>query len=106
MCYLWEHDNQIETFMAYSLIDTVAKVPGQGAACCFICGYGETCEGGAVRIMMSPDARITDEIIPRIDNQPAVLSAAREAGKVLGERLRNGNDRTATAQKIATYLGE
>ncbi len=98
--------NQIETFMAYNLIDTVAKVSGQGAACCFICGYGETCEVGAVRMMMGPDAKITDDIIPAIDKQPAVLSAARDAGKVLGDRLRSGNDRTATAQKIAAYLGE
>jgi multimeric flavodoxin WrbA len=97
---------QIETFMAYNLIETVAKVSGQGAACCFICGYGETCEVGAVRMMMGPDAKITDEIIPSIDKQPAVLSAARDAGKVLGDRLRGGNDRDATAQKIAAYLGE
>jgi len=98
--------NQIETFMAYNLIDTVAKVSGQGAACCFICGYGETCEVGAVRMMMGPDARITEDIIPSIDKQPAVLSAARDAGRILGERLRGGHDRAATAQKIAAYLGE
>jgi multimeric flavodoxin WrbA len=98
--------SQIETFMAYNLIDTVAKVSGQGAACCFICGYGETCEVGAVRMMMGPDARITEDIIPSLDKQPAVLSAARDAGKILGERLRSGNDRGATAQKIAAYLGE
>jgi multimeric flavodoxin WrbA len=98
--------NQIETFMAYNLIDTVAKVSGQGAACCFICGYGETCEVGAVRMMMGPDARITEDIIPSIDKQPAVLSAARDAGKILGERLRSGHDRASTAQKIAAYLGE
>ncbi len=98
--------NQIETFMAYNLIDTVAKVSGQGAACCFICGYGETCEVGAVRMMMGPNAKITDEIIPRLDKQPAVLSAARDAGKMMGDRLRSGNDRAATAQKIAAYLGE
>jgi len=98
--------NQIETFMAYNLIDTVARVSGQGAACCFICGYGETCEVGAVRMMMGPDARITEDIIPSIDKQPAVLSAARDAGKILGERLRGGHDRASTAQKIAAYLGE
>lgn len=97
---------QIETFMAYNLIETVAKVSGQGAACCFICGYGETCEVGAVRMMMGPDVKITDDIIPKLDNQPAVLEAAREAGKTLGDRLRSGNDRAATAQKIAAYLGE
>jgi multimeric flavodoxin WrbA len=98
--------DQIETFMAYNLIETVAKVSGQGAACCFICGYGETCEVGAVRMLMGPDVKITDDIIPTLSKQPAVLSAAREAGKTLGARLRSGNDRAATAQKIAAILGE
>ena len=96
----------IETFMAYNLIETVAKVAGQGAACCFICGYGETCEVGAVRMLCGPDVKITDAMIPKIENQPAALSAAREAGKILGDRLRGGNNRAATAQKMAAYLGE
>lgn len=98
--------DQIEMFMAYNLIDTVAKVTGQGAACCFICGYGETCEVGAVRMLMGPDVKITDEIIPAIDKQPSVLSAARDAGRALGDRLRSGNDRAATAQKMAAFMGE
>ncbi|MEJ2111807.1 MAG: flavodoxin family protein [Acidobacteriota bacterium] len=97
---------QIETFMAYNLIDTVGKVAGQGAACCFICGYGETCEVGAVRMLCGPGVKITDDMIPKIDNQAEVLQAARDAGKLLGERLRAGNDRTATAQRMASYLGE
>jgi multimeric flavodoxin WrbA len=98
--------DQIETYMSYNLIETVAKVAGQGAACCFICGYGETCEVGAVRMLCGPDVKITDDMIPNIDKQPAVLSAARDAGRILGERLRSGNDRAVTAQKMAAYLGE
>lgn len=98
--------DQIEMYMSYNLIETVAKVAGQGAACCFICGYGETCEVGAVRMMCGPDVKITDDMIPKIGKQSAVLAAARDAGKILGERLRNGNDRTLTAQKMAAYLGE
>lgn len=35
-------------------IETVAKVSGQGAACCFICGDGETCKAGAVRMPLGP----------------------------------------------------
>lgn len=98
--------DQIEMFMAYNQIDTVAKVSGQGAACCFTCGYGETCDVGAVRMLFGPDVTITDEITPKIERQPAVLSSARDAGKVLGDRLRMGNDRAATAQKMAAYLGD
>jgi len=98
--------DQIETFMAYNLIETVAKVSCQGAACCFICGYGETCKVGAVHMMFGPGAKITEEITPNIEKQPEVLAAARDAGKALGERLRSGNDRAATAQKVAAALGE
>jgi multimeric flavodoxin WrbA len=98
--------DQIETFMAYNLIETVAKVSGQGAACCFICGYGETCKVGAVHMMFGPDVKICEEITPNIKKQPEVLAAARDAGKALGERLRSGNDRPATAQKVAAALGE
>jgi multimeric flavodoxin WrbA len=98
--------NQIATFMDYNLIDTVAKVTGQGAPCCFICGFGETCEVGAVRMMMGPDAKITEDVIPTLDKQPNVLASARTAGKALGDRLRSGNDRAATAQKIAVYVGK
>jgi len=97
---------QIETFMAYNLIDTVAKVAGQGAACCFICGYGETCEVGAVRMLCGPDVKITEDMIPNIEKQPAVLEASKDAGKILGNRLRAGNNRAETAKKIASYLGE
>lgn len=98
--------DQIETFMAYNLIDTVGKVSGQGAACCFICGYGETCKVGAVQMLFGPDCKITEEIIPKIEKQPKVLEAAQAAGRALGERLRSGNDRASTAQKVAAYLGE
>jgi len=98
--------DQIETFMAYNLIETVAKVSGQGAACCFICGYGETCKVGAVQMLFGPGCKITDEIIPKIEKQPQVLAAARDAGRALGERLRSGNDRASTAQQVATALGE
>ncbi len=98
--------DQIQTFMAYNLIETVAKVSGQGAACCFICGHGETCKVGAVQMLYGQDCKITDDIIPKIEKQPEVLAAAREGGRTLGERLRQGNDRATTAQKVAAYLGE
>jgi len=98
--------DQIEMHMAYNLIDTVARVTGQGAPCCFICGYGETCEVGAVCMQYGPGVKITKDMIPNIEQQPAVLSAARDAGKILGDRLKSGNDRAATAGKMAAYLGE
>jgi len=96
----------IEMFMAYNLIDTVATVCGQGAACCFKCGYGETCKVGAIHMFFGPGTKITEEITPNVRKQPQVIESARQAGALLGERLRNGHDRAAVAQKVMAWLGE
>ena len=98
--------DMIELMMGYNLIETVGKVCGYGAASCFTCGYGETCKVGAIHMMFGPGTKITEEIIPRIDKQPAIVETARQAGRMLGERLRAGNDRTATAQKVMAWLGK
>ena len=96
----------IEMFMSYNLIETVAKVHGQGAACCFTCGYGETCKVGAIHMFFGPGTKITEDIFPRIEKQPEVLNAAAAAGETLGDRLRNGHDRQATAQRVMAMIGE
>jgi len=95
----------IETFMSYNLIDTVAKVTAQGAASCFTCGYGEVCQVGAIYMFFGPGTKITEDIIPRLEKQPAVIEAAQQAGKLLGERLLKGNDREKTVEKVAAAIG-
>ena len=96
----------IEMFMAYNFVETVAKVTGQGAACCFTCGYGETCAVGAVRMMHGPDFKITPETTPGVTKQPEVMQAAADAGKLLGQRLASGHDRVAVTQKMQKTLME
>jgi len=44
--------------------------------------------------------KITEDIIPDVTKQPDVMATAVNAGKLLGERLRQGNDRTEVAQKM------
>jgi multimeric flavodoxin WrbA len=95
----------IEMIMGYNLIETVAKVGAQGTASCFTCGYGETCKVGAVHMLLGPGTKITEENTPRVSKQPEALEAARLAGQTLGDRLRAGNDRAATAQKVMGWLG-
>ncbi|MDP6546615.1 MAG: flavodoxin family protein [Phycisphaerae bacterium] len=90
----------IDTFMMYSFIETVAKVTGQGAACCFTCGYGETCEVGGIRMMYGPDFKITPETTPGVTKQPEVMQAAVDAGKLLGQRLTTGHDRAQVTRKV------
>jgi len=94
----------IEMFMMYRFIETVAKVSGQGAACCFTCGYGETCEVGAIRMMHGPDFKITEENTPDVAKQPELMQAAADAGQLLGQRLTEGHDRAAVTQKIQKQM--
>jgi len=80
----------------------VAKVAGQGAASCYSCGYGETCQVGVPRMIHGEDVKITPDMIPDVAKQPRVMAAAEAAGKVLGQRLKEGHDRgavTAAMQK-------
>jgi len=92
--------DEIEKFFLYNFIETVAKVSGQGAASCFTCGYGETCKVGIPNLLHGEGVKITEDIIPDVTKQPDVMATAVNAGKLLGERLRQGNDRTEVAQKM------
>jgi multimeric flavodoxin WrbA len=78
----------IKTFFEYNQIDCVGAVSAQGAANCFICGYGETCKVGAVHMFFGPGTKISPEIIPNLEKQPDKLESAREVGRKLGERLK------------------
>ena len=97
---------QIEGFMGYSFIETIAKVSGQGAACCFTCGYGETCKIGAIHMFFGPGTKITEDIIPAVEKQTEVMQAAVDAGKELGKRLSEGHDRTKVTAKMQQKMME
>lgn len=90
----------LEMFLLYNFIETVAKVAGQGAASCYSCGYGETCQVGIPSMIHGEGFRITPDIVPDVTKQPEVMSAAGEAGKLLGKRLAEGHDRMAVTQKM------
>jgi len=79
----------IRTFFQYNQIECVDTVTAQGVACCFTCGYGETCKVGAIHMFFGPGTKITDEITPSLAKQPDALAAARKAGKTLGDRLKD-----------------
>ena len=96
--------DDIEKFFLYSFIETVAKVTGQGAASCFSCGYGETCKVGVPSLLYGEGVKITENMIPNVTKQPDVMETAATAGKALGDRLRNGHDRKAVAQKMQQTL--
>jgi len=90
----------LEKFFMYNFIETVAKVTGQGAASCYTCGFGETCQVGIPTMLHGPGVKITDNIIPDVEKQADVMASAVQAGKLLGKRLKEGHDRVAVAQKV------
>jgi hypothetical protein len=96
--------DEIEKFFLYNFIETVAKVSGQGAASCFSCGFGETCQVGLPRMLYGEGVRITPEMIPDVSRQPAVMQAAADAGRLLGERLRKGHDRAQVTRKMKAAM--
>lgn len=77
----------LRRFYQYNQIDCVGEVMAQGPASCFTCGFGETCEVGAIHLAFGPGTKITDEIIPSLAKQPEVLEAARDLGNALSDRL-------------------
>ncbi|MEW6236545.1 MAG: flavodoxin family protein [Candidatus Omnitrophota bacterium] len=77
----------IRNFYKYNQIECVGEVEAKGAASCFICGYGETCQSGAIHFFYGPGAKITEEITPSLTKQPQSRTAARELGMKLSERL-------------------
>lgn len=100
----------IETFLLYSFVETVANVTGQGAASCYTCGYGETCAVGVPAMTYGEGVKITPEMIPDVSKQADVMQAAVDAGKLLGKRLSEGHDRSEVTmrmqEKMMSALGE
>jgi multimeric flavodoxin WrbA len=92
--------NDIERFFMYNFIETVEKVDGQGAASCYSCGYGESCNVGVPRMLYGQDVRITPEMIPDVSTQPKVMAKAAQAGAFLGKRLTSGHDREVVTGKM------
>jgi multimeric flavodoxin WrbA len=96
----------LEKYLAYNFIETIAKVTGQGAASCFSCGFGETCPVGIPRMLYGDEVKITPESTPDVGKQPEVMEAAARAGKLLGDRLRQGIDRQAVTLKMMQVMME
>ncbi|WP_419659606.1 NADPH-dependent FMN reductase [Desulfosarcina variabilis str. Montpellier] len=92
--------DQIEKMCLFNFIETVAKVQGLGAASCYTCGFGETCEVGIQAFHRSQGLKYTDEMPPDVEKQPDVIKAAADAGKLLGHRLSDGHDRTKVTKEV------
>ncbi len=98
--------DDIERFMAYNFVETIAKVSGQGAASCYSCGYGETCKVGVPIMVHGEGVKITDDMIPDVTKQPEVIASAEQAGKLLAQRLTEGHDRSEVTGKMQSIRME
>ena len=78
----------LKTFFNYNQIECIGEVTAQGPACCFICGFGETCKVGAIHMFFGPGTKITPDIIPDLSKQPAAIEHARKMGKLISDRLK------------------
>ena len=102
----WAPAEEIEKFLAYSFIETVAKVTGRGAASCYACGFGETCKMGIPYFLHGEGVKITPEIIPDVGKQPQLMEEAKAAARLLGERLRQGEERMLVAKRMMRAMQE
>jgi len=98
--------DDVEKFFMYNFVETAAKVSGQGAASCYTCGYGETCKVGVPYMLHGDGLKIRLEDIPDVAKQPEVMQAAADAGKFLGQRLRDGHDREQVTRKMQQRMME
>jgi multimeric flavodoxin WrbA len=78
----------IKTFFQYNQIECVGSLDAQGPACCFTCGFGESCKVGAIHMFFGPGTKISPEMIPDLSKQPEKVAEAHALGQRLGERLR------------------
>ena len=79
----------IKKFFEYNDIECVGSVGAQGPACCFMCGYGETCKVGAIHMFFGPGTKIVPEMVPDLCKQPDAVAEARRLGAELSRRLKN-----------------
>lgn len=98
--------DEIEEINAYNFIETVAKVTGLGAPCCWTCGYGETCKVGAINMLYGPEMKIAEDKIPDVRKQPDVVKAAEDAGKLLGKKLQVDHDRSQVTMRMQSLMME
>ena len=101
--------DEIEKMFLYNFVETIAKVTGQGAASCYSCGHGETCQVGIPLMMHGEGVKITEDMIPDVCKQKEVIDSAVSAGQQLRERLKN-HDRVAVTrvmqEKMMAMFGE
>ena len=101
-----EVTTDMSKFFMYNFIEPIDQVSGQGAACCFSCGYGETCKVGAIVMMFGDGYKIVPEKIPDVSKCPTTMANAVKAGKLLGERLRDNHDRQQVTRKMQQLMME
>lgn len=96
--------DDIEKFLAYNLIETVAKVTCTGNAPCYKCKFVSTCKTGLPYHLYGAELQNTDVHMPTLTEDSDAMKDAASAGEHLGYRLKNDHDRISTAQEMRTFM--
>lgn len=71
--------NNLKTFFnAYHNIEVVDSIIAKGTTPCYKCGFGEECPLSAVLMRHGQDVKITEEMIPRLENQEEVMEKIKQ----------------------------
>jgi NADPH-dependent FMN reductase len=70
----------------YEHMELVGQLSVQGNVPCLYCGEGDTCKMSGVKMMLGPDARVSDFTYARVEDQKEVWKEAKRIGRLIGER--------------------
>jgi len=83
----------------YDLI-SLRKKQISGCIACLGCVKDNVCKVGIPSLLHEEGFKITPDIIPDVTKQPDVMQNAVDAGKLLGQRLRESHDREKVTLKM------
>jgi hypothetical protein len=64
------------------------------------------CKLRITQFLHGKGVKLSEDIIPHVSKQPEVMEAAVEAGKTLGQRLKQGHDRAQVTERMQTIMIE
>ena len=79
----------------YERMELVGQLTVQGNVPCLTCGEGDTCQMSGLKVLYGPNAKASDIPFSCVEDQKDVWQEATRIGRLIGERLRTTELRTA-----------
>jgi len=71
----------------YERMDLIGQLTVQGNLPCLTCGEGDKCEMSGLKVLYGPDAKTSDYVYSRVEDQKEVWEEAMRIGRLIGERI-------------------